>query len=265
MDVNTFNSLYLQKLINLLKETPNKIYLLCSQNCPNLNHHILKYAEVLETMNTITISKTSSVATSLEIPQHTTKLKTKFIIKDNKLCLEFSTNLVIPDKNNFIFPILSMDKIHKQVRSKAIPALTKIGTDDELSLTTLFLMKEDISLKHYIGHKGWPCFSSTPIIFKEESEGLFVRDVDHIIDHITINGEEDDVESDSDGFGIGLPPYVSQPSGKLRIPSFLPSNNLDKTHESDWIKNFHAPLKIDSKMNTIQLSGVQNFFKPFLP
>ena len=99
MDVNTFNSLYLQKLINLLKETPNKIYLLCSQNCPNLNHHILKYAEVLETMNTITISKTSSVATSLEIPQHTTRLKTKFIIKDNKLCLEFSTNLVIPDKN----------------------------------------------------------------------------------------------------------------------------------------------------------------------
>ena len=114
----------MQKLINLLKETPNKIYLLCSQNCPNLNHHILKYAEVLETMNTITISKTSSVATSLEIPQHTTKLKTKFIIKDNKLCLEFSTNLVIPDKNNFIFPILSMEKIHKQVRSKAIPALT---------------------------------------------------------------------------------------------------------------------------------------------
>merc|ERR1711954_119091 len=130
-------------------------------------------------MNTITISKTSSVATSLEIPQHTTKLKTKFIIKDNKLCLEFSTNLVIPDKNNFIFPILSMDKIHKQVRSEAIPALTKIGTDDELSLTTLFLMREDISLKYYVGHKGWPSFSSTLIIFKEESEGLFVRDVDH--------------------------------------------------------------------------------------
>merc|ERR1711954_582009 len=132
-------------------------------------------------MNTITISKTSSEATFLEIPQHTTKLKTKFIIKDNKLCLEFSTNLVIPDKNNFIFPILIMDKIHKQVKSKAIPALTKIGTDDELSLTTLFLMREDISLKHDVGR-------------------------------------------DSDGFGIGLPPYVSQSSGKLRIPSFLPSN-----------------------------------------
>merc|ERR1711954_215652 len=192
-------------------------------------------------MNTITISQTSSVADSLEIPQHKTKLKTKFLIKDNKLCLKFSTNLVIPDKNNFIFPILSMDKIHKQVRSKAIPALTKIGTDDELSLTTLFLMREDISLKHYVGHKGRPCFSSTPIIFKEENEGLFVRDVDHIIDNITITGEEDDVESDSDGFGIGLPPYVPQASDKLRIPSFLLSNNLDKTHEYDWIKNFHAP------------------------
>ena len=76
---------------------------------------------------------------------------------------------------------------------------------------------------------------------KEDSEGLFARDVDHIIEHITINGEEDDVESDSEGFGIGLPPTVPQPSGKLRIPSFLSPSNLDNTHESDWIKNFHAP------------------------
>ena len=83
-----------------------------------------------------------------------------------------------------------MDKIHKQVRSKAIPALTKICINDDLSLTTLFIMSEDISLKHYIGHQGWPCFSSTPIIFQEENEGLFVRKVDHIIEHLTTNSEK---------------------------------------------------------------------------
>ena len=141
MDVNTFNSLYMQKLINLLKETPNKIYLLCSQNCPSLNHYILKCAEVLEAKNAITISQTSSVENAIEIPQHTTKLKTKFIITNNNICLEFSTNLAIPDRSNFILPILNMGKIHKQVRNKAIPALTKISIEDELSLTTLFSMR----------------------------------------------------------------------------------------------------------------------------
>merc|ERR1711954_364602 len=145
-------------------------------------------AEVLEAKNAITISQTSSVENAIEIPQHTTKLKTKFIITNNNICLEFSTNLAIPDTSNFILPILNMGKVHKQVKNKAIPALTKISIEDELSLTTLFLMRKDISLKHYIGHKGWPCFSYIPIIFKEEREGLFARDVDNIIESITLKG-----------------------------------------------------------------------------
>ena len=206
MEVLTFNTLYMQKLINLLKETPNKIYLLCSQNCPSFNHHILKCAEILEAKNAIIISQTPSVANPIEIQQHTTKLKTNFIITDNNICLEFSTNLAIPDKSNFILPILNMGKIHKQVRNKAIPALTKIGIEDELSLTTLFLMRKDTSLKHYINHKGWPCFSSTPIIFKEEEEGLFARDVDNIIEHINLEAKDDDIESDSEGSGLGYSP-----------------------------------------------------------
>ena len=98
-------------------------------------------------------------------------------------------------------------------------------------------MRKDISLKHYIGHKGWPCFSYIPIIFEEVNEGLFARDVDNIIESITLDAEEDDIESDSEGFGLGHSPVVSQPSGKLRTPS----DNLDKTQENDWIQNFHAP------------------------
>ena len=85
MEVLTFNTLYMQKLTNFLKETPNKIYLLCSQNCPSFNHHILKCAENLEDKKAIIISQTSSVANPIEIQQHTTKLKNNFIIKDNKI------------------------------------------------------------------------------------------------------------------------------------------------------------------------------------
>ena len=162
MEVLTFNTLYMQKLINLLKETPNKIYLLCSQNCPSFNHHILKCAELLEAKNAIIISQTPSVENPIEIQQHTTKLKTNFIITDNNICLEFSTNLAIQDKSNFILTILNMGKMHKKVRHKAIPALTKIGIEDELSLTTLFLMRKDTSLKHYTGHRDWPLFFFHP-------------------------------------------------------------------------------------------------------
>ena len=264
MEVLTFNSLYVQKLTNFLKETPNKIYLLCSQNCPSFNHHILKCAENLEDKKAIAISQTSSVANPIEIQQHTTKLKTNFIITDNNICLEFSTNLAIQDKSNFVLPILNMGKIHKQVRQKAIPALTKIGIEDELSLTTLFLMRKDTSLKHYTGHRGWPCFSSTPIIFKEEGEGLFAREIDNIIDHINLETKDDNIESDSEEGTLGYSPtnllgyssVVSQP-GK----SGTPSDSLDKTQENDWIQNFHAPPENRNKTTFYPKDWGADFFQ----
>ena len=264
MEVLTFNSLYVQKLTNFLKETPNKIYLLCSQNCPSFNHHILKCAENLEDKKAIIISQTSSVANPIEIQQHTTKLKTNFIIKDNNICLEFSTNLAIQDKSNFVLPILNMGKIHKQVRQKAIPALTKIGIEDELSLTTLFLMRKDTSLKHYTGHRGWPCFSSTPIIFKEEGEGLFAREIDNIIDHINLETKDDNIESDSEEGTLGYSPtnllgyssVVSQP-GK----SGTPSDSLDKTQENDWIETFHAPPENRNKNTFYPRDWGHDFFQ----
>ena len=220
MEVLTFSSIYMQKLTNFLKETPNKIYLLCSQNCPSFNHHILKCAKNLEDIKAVIISNTSLVTNSMEIKQHTTKLKTNFIVKDNFISLEFSTNLAIQDNSNFVLPILNMGKIHKQVRQKAIPALTKIGIEDELSLTTLFIMRKETTLKHYVGHRGWPCFSSTPIIFKEEEEGPFAREPDNIVDHcLSLEAKNDNVESDSEDSVLGycptnlfIPSVVSQPS-----------------------------------------------------
>merc|ERR1711954_576087 len=221
-------------------------------------------AEVLEAKNAITISQTSSVENSIEIPQHTTKLKNKFIITNNNICLEFSTNLAIQDKSNFILPILNLGKLHKHFRHKAIPALTKIGIEDELSLTTLFLMRKDTSLKHCIGHRGWPCFSSTPIIFKEEGEGLFAREIYNKVDHFNLETKDDNIESDSEEGTLGHSPtnllayssVVSQP-GK----SGTHSNSSDKTQENDWIETFHAPPENRNKNTFYPRDWGHDFFQ----
>ena len=244
MEINTFNNLYLKNLVTFMRETPNKIYILSTSNCPNLNHQILKLAEALEKLKAVTISVTSTLEDSLEIQQHVTTLKTSFIILNNILCLEFSTNLLLPDKKNYYFPIIPMDTIYKQVKTKAIPALVKnVFLTDELSFTTLFIMQGKNKLKYYTGINGWPTFSVAPVIFEKESPPSSTgREVDQLLTKFTLEDDEDEF-GDLDGFGLF---DIVEKTGKSSKPTgTLPEFQIKPSHvptpsESGWITDFHT-------------------------